>query len=53
MGKVTSENYGDLLLRSVKEAHNHQKGLITLNSEKLCLPIKVSKHTKTSKKAKQ
>ena len=45
--KVTNENFADLLIESVDESVRHAKGKITLSSERLSLPPKPPKYSKT------
>lgn len=45
--KVTNENFADLLLESVSQAHDHAKGKITLKTESLMLPPEPPKYSKT------
>ena len=44
--KVTNENFADLLLESVEEAHEHARGKITLKTEMLSLLTRPPKYSK-------
>jgi putative transcriptional regulator len=48
--KVKNQNFSDLLLKSVKEAHQHAKGKLTLKSEEINLPPEPPMYSKTKVK---
>lgn len=45
--EITKDNFGDLLIKSAKQALDHAQGKITLKSEALELPSAPPKYSKT------